>query len=56
MSKTKLTKLLDRTPAQKQERKASVRFKTERTRKADTRLFKQEMRFTPWIERTLQND
>ena len=56
MSKTKLIKLLDKTPAQKQERKASVRFKTERTRKADTRLFKQEMRFTPWIERIADKD
>ena len=56
MSAKGLIKLFDKTKAQKQERKASVRFKTERTRKADTRLFKQEMRFTPWIERTLQND
>ncbi len=55
MSKTKLIKLLDKTPAQKQERKASVRFKLEK-RRADTRLFKQEMRFTPWIERIQSND
>jgi len=55
MSKTKLIKLLDRTPAQMQERKASVRFKLEK-RRADTRLFKKEMRFTPLIERIQSND
>lgn len=57
MSKTnKDAKKLDNAKAKAQAHKVAVRFKTERTRKADTRLFKHEMRFTSWLERTAPQD
>ena len=57
MSKNhKDVKKMDSAKAKTQAHKVAVRFKTERTRKADTRLFKQELRFTTWIERTAQDD
>jgi hypothetical protein len=53
MSKTyKDLRLLDNAKAKKQERKASVRFKTERKRKDDKRFYA----FTTWLERTAQKD
>ena len=52
MSKTyKDLRLLDNAKAKKQERKASVRFKTERKRKDDKRFYA----FTTWLERTAQD-
>ena len=57
MSKThKDAKKLDSAKAKAQAHKVAVRFKTERTRKADTRLFKREMQFVSWLERTAQED
>ena len=53
MSKTyKDLRLLDNAKAKKQERKASVRFKTERKRKDDKRFYA----FTTWLERTAPKD
>jgi len=53
MSKTyKDLRLLDNAKAQKQERKASVRFKTERKRKDDKRFYA----FSTWLERTAPKD
>ena len=53
MSKTyKDLRLLDNAKAKKQERKASVRFKTKRKRK-DNKLF---YAFTTWLERTAPKD
>jgi hypothetical protein len=52
MSKTyKDLRMLDNAKAKKQERKASVRFKTERKRKDDKRFYA----FTTWLERTAQD-
>ena len=57
MSKThKDAKKLDSAKAKAQAHKVAVRFKTERTRKADTRLFKREMQFTNYIMQTSQED
>lgn len=50
-----VVRMLDSAKAKKQGHKVAVRFKTERTRKADTRLFKHEMRFVTWLERTAQD-
>ena len=56
MSNThKDVKKLDSAKAKAQAHKVAVRFKTERTRKADTRLFKREMQFVSWLERTAQD-
>jgi hypothetical protein len=53
MSKTyKDLRLLDNAKAKKQERKASVRFKTERKRKDDKRFYA----FSTWLERTAPKD
>ena len=53
MSKTyKDLRMLDNAKAKKQERKASVRFKTERKRKDDKRFYA----FTTWLERTAPKD
>jgi hypothetical protein len=53
MSKTyKDLRLLDNAKAKKQERKASVRFKTERKRKDDKRFYA----FSTWLERTAPQD
>jgi hypothetical protein len=53
MSKTyKDLRMLDSSKAKKQERKVSVRFKTERKRKDDKRFYA----FTTWIERTASKD
>lgn len=53
MSKTyKDLRMLDSSKAKKQERKVSVRFKTERKRKDDKRFYA----FTTWIERTSPQD
>ena len=52
MSKTNLTKLFDRSKAQKQERRASVRFKTEKKRRDDKRFYA----FSTWLERTAPKD
>jgi len=52
MSKTyKDLRLLDNAKAKKQERKASVRFKTEKKRRDDRKLYA----FTTWLERTAQD-
>lgn len=57
MSKTykDILNLLDTNKTKKRERKASVRFKSEK-RKADTRLFKREMQFVNYIMQTSQED
>ena len=53
MSKThKDAKKLDSQVAQMQARKVAVRFKTERKRKDERKLYN----FTTWIERTAQED
>jgi len=54
MSKTykDILNLLDTNKTKKRERKASVRFKTEKKRKDDKRFYN----FTTWIERTAQED
>ena len=53
MSKTyKDLRMLDSSKAKKQERKVSVRFKTERKRKDDKRFYA----FTTWLERTAPKD
>ena len=53
MSKTyKDLRMLDNAKAKKQERKASVRFKTERKRKDDKRFYA----FSTWLERTAPKD
>ena len=57
MSNThKDVKQLDSAKAKRQAHKVAVRFKTERTRKADTRLFKREMQFVNYIMQTSQED
>ena len=58
MSKTykDVVNLLDTTKAKKRRGEASARFKHERRRKDDERLFKREVRFVSWIERTSQDD
>lgn len=57
MSKThKDVKKIDSARAKAQAHKVAVRFKTQRTRKADTRLFKNEMHFVNYIMQTSQED
>lgn len=54
MSKTHkdVMKYFDKDQTKKRERKASMRFKTEKKRKDDKRFYN----FTTWIERTAQED
>ena len=58
MSKTykDVVNLLDTTKGKKRRGEASARFKHEKLRKSDERLFKREVRFVSWIERTSQDD
>jgi hypothetical protein len=54
MSKTykDVVKLFDTTKAKKRESKASARFKTERKRRDERKLYA----FTTWLERTAPKD
>lgn len=54
MSKTykDVVRMLDTAKAKKQERKVSQRFKTERKRRDERKLYA----FTTWIERTSKDD
>jgi hypothetical protein len=58
MSKTHkdVMKYFDKNEVKKRRGEASARFKAERKRKDDTRLFKRELNFTTWLERTADKD
>jgi hypothetical protein len=58
MSKTHkdIMKYFDKNEAKKRRGEASARFKAERKRKDDNRLFKRELNFTTWLERTADKD
>jgi len=58
MSKTHkdVMKYFDKNEVKKRRGEASARFKAERQRKDDTRLFKRELNFTTWLERTADKD
>jgi len=51
-----LLNLLDTRSVKKRRGEASSRFKAEKLRKDDTRLFKREVKFVSWLERTAQDD
>ena len=58
MSKTykDVVNLLDTRSVKKRRGEASSRFKAEKLRKDDTRLFKREVKFVSWLERTAGDD
>ena len=58
MSKTHkdVMKYFDKNEVKKRRGEASARFKAERKRKDDNRLFKRELNFTTWLERTADKD
>lgn len=58
MSKTHkdVMKYFDKNEVKKRRGEASARFKAERKRKDDTRLFKRELNFTTWLEKTSQEN
>ena len=58
MSKTNkdVMKYFDKNEVKKRRGEASSRFKAERKRKDDNRLFKRELNFTTWLERTADKD
>ena len=58
MSKTykDVVKLFDTTKAKKRDSGASARFKAERKRKDDAKLFKREVNFTNYIIETSKED
>jgi hypothetical protein len=58
MSKTHkdVMKYFDKNEVKKRRGEASARFKAERKRKDDTRLFKRELNFTTWLEQTADKD
>ena len=57
MSKTykDVARLFDTNKAKKRKGEASARFKAEKKRKDDTRLFKREVKFVSWLEKTAQD-
>jgi hypothetical protein len=58
MSKTykDVVSLFDTKKAERRRGEASARFKSERKRKDDDKLFKREVKFVSWLERTSQDD
>lgn len=58
MSKTykDVVNLFDTRVVKKRRGEASARFKAEKLRKDDTRLFKREVKFVSWIEQTAGDD
>ena len=58
MSKTykDIVNLLDTKKVRQRRGEASARFKHEKQRKSDDRLFKREVKFVSWLERTSQDD
>jgi hypothetical protein len=58
MSKTykDVVSLFDTSKTKKRRGEASARFKSERKRKDDDKLFKREVKFVSWLERTSQDD